>query len=128
MARSLGVPKHIIFPGWRSDVSRILQGIDVYVHPSLSESFGYAVVEAMSAAKPVIAFETGSLSEVIVHNGTGLLVPPSDTTAFKKALTTLSHDPERTKRFGQAARKRSEQYFGAGRMAGRIMAIYRSLL
>jgi glycosyltransferase involved in cell wall biosynthesis len=128
VVRSMGISQHTVFAGWRSDVLRILQAIDLYVHPSLSESFGYTVVEAMSAGKPVIAFDTGSLSEVIVHDETGFLVPFGNTMAFKKAIAALSYDPERTKQMGQQARKRAEKYFTAARMSERIMAIYQSLL
>jgi glycosyltransferase involved in cell wall biosynthesis len=128
VAQSLGVSKHIIFPGWRSDVFRILQGIDLYAHPSLSESFGYAIIEAMSAAKPVIAFETGSLSEVIVNNGTGLLIPHGDITAFKKTIVALSSDPLRARQLGQAGRNRVAEYFSAIGMTKKIEEIYESLV
>lgn len=128
MASSLGITDHVIFTGWRNDILSILQGIDIYVHTSVSESFGYSVVEAMSIAKPVIAFDVGSLSEVISNGETGLLLRPRDNIAFKEAIAQMAANPRQRREFGLAARRRAELCFSSGSMAEKIMTIYRSLV
>ena len=128
LANSLGISQHVVFTGWRNDVLRILNGVDLYVHTSVSESFTYSIVEAMSIAKPVIAFDAGSLSEVISNGETGFLVTPRNNAAFKEAIAQMSINPDRAKQLGQAARKHTEDSLSAESMAEKIMTIYRSLV
>jgi glycosyltransferase involved in cell wall biosynthesis len=128
LARSLGVSQYIVFSGWRNDVSRLLQAIDLYVLPSLEEIFPYSVLEAMASGKPVIAFDTGSLSEVILHGETGFLVTSGDTTAFKNAVAALSLDPIRARQLGQAGKNRVHRFFRAEEMVEKIEPIYQSIL
>ena len=75
--------------GFVDDVGPYLDACDVVVvptEPDLSEGFGLAALEAMAAAKPVIATDVGSLPEVVVDGVTGLIVAPSSTTALRDAL------------------------------------------
>jgi glycosyltransferase involved in cell wall biosynthesis len=117
LALRLGVAAHVRFLGRRGDVPRLLAGIDLVVMPSQSEGLGLAAIEALAAARPVIAFAAGGLSEVVVDGVNGRLVPPGDCDAFAAAVVeTLGHSGRQfayargaaasARRFGLAAHVR----------------------
>lgn len=78
---------------------------DVFVFPSLRESFGGALVEAMSAGLPAIASDTGSIPWIMVPGESGLLFPAGDSSALAAALLELAADPERRAAMGRRARQ-----------------------
>lgn len=70
----LGISGHVRFLGERGDVSRLLSAVDLVLMPSQSEGLGLAAIEALAAARPVIAFAVGGLPEVVVDGLNGRLV------------------------------------------------------
>src|SRR5207244_2086181 len=74
------------FTGFRSDVAACLAAADLVVLPSLREGLGVAALEAMAAGRPLVASRVGGLPEVVLHEVTGLLVPPGDPGALGTAL------------------------------------------
>ena len=78
---------------------------------SRREAFGMVILEAMSCALPVVAFDCPSgPREVITHGHDGLLVPPEDPAAFAEAVCSLIDDPDRRDALGQAALETSARY------------------
>jgi len=73
--------------------------------PSLEESFGNAVAEAMACGAPVVSTLSGSVPELIRHRETGYLVPPSDAWALTRELDWVLGHPEEARRAGEAARR-----------------------
>jgi glycosyltransferase involved in cell wall biosynthesis len=67
--------------------------------------------EAMSYEKPVIAYNTGGIGEVVVHEETGLLVERANTLELGKALLRIEENPEWALSMGQNGRKRLESHF-----------------
>ncbi len=98
--------------GFVSDVNSFMGDIDVFALTSLWEGFGYVIVEAMAAYKPVVAFDLSSNPEIITNNETGFLVPDVDTTLFAKKIGQLIEDRELLKNMGLKARRSVEQRFG----------------
>jgi glycosyltransferase involved in cell wall biosynthesis len=76
-----------------------------------SDVFPTVILEAMSAALPVVSTRLAGIPESVVHDNTGRLVPPGDTAALADALEQLIRDPARRLRYGQAGRARMEQRF-----------------
>ena len=74
--RHCGLEKAVLFTGYRSDTVDLLGAIDIFVHPSLWEGFGLAVLEAMAMGKPVIATRVSALPELIEDTVSGFLVAP----------------------------------------------------
>jgi glycosyltransferase involved in cell wall biosynthesis len=87
--RDLGIEEHVFFTGSLYEASRFLKAFDIFVLPSASEAFGYVLLEAGLAHVPVVATNTGGITDMITHNQTGLLVPVHDTLALTNALQTL---------------------------------------
>jgi hypothetical protein len=77
---------------------------DIFVAPSRFESFGLVFLEAMREAKPVVGCDAGGMSEIIVDNVTGRLVPPGDEQALSLALSALIDSEELRRTMGEAGR------------------------
>jgi glycosyltransferase involved in cell wall biosynthesis len=97
--------KHVQFTGWRRDALDIVALMDIVIHPSFSEGFPRAVLEAMSLGKPVIATRVGGLREAIQDNKNGFLVEPGDVDAIERRWRELLANPEMRMRFGQEAKR-----------------------
>jgi glycosyltransferase involved in cell wall biosynthesis len=110
-ARALGVGNLVHLLGERSDVPALLAAMDVFVLPSHSEGMPNALLEAMAAARPVVATRVGGSAEVITDGLTGLAVPPRDPGALASAIGQLRSDPLLGKRLGAAARRQVAQRF-----------------
>jgi glycosyltransferase involved in cell wall biosynthesis len=127
-AQALGVSGRVSFLGHRRDVPDLLHACDLFVLPSLFEGLPLAVLEAMAAAKPVIASRIGGTDEAVVEGVTGLLVPPSDPAALAQAIRTVLSDPALAGRLGAAGRARLHAEFSAQRMVHAVEATYDDLL
>jgi len=77
--------------------------------PSHREGFGVVCAEAMAHGRPVVAGAVGGLLDLVVHEETGLLVPPRDVEALRAALHRLLDDDELRARLGANARRRAQE-------------------
>ena len=114
-AQTLGVDGSVIFLGFRGDMPRVLDGIDVLWLPSLYEGMPLTVIEASAMACPVVATAVDGTPEVIEHDVTGWLVPPEEPRALARALVTLLADPDRARAVGRAGRQRVLHQFALDR-------------
>jgi glycosyltransferase involved in cell wall biosynthesis len=121
-AAAAGVP--VTFLGFRDDVARCLAAADVAVLPSLHEGLGVAALEAMAAARPVVASRVGGLAEVVVDGETGRLVPAGDAAALAAALVALADDPDARRRMGVAGLARVRAGYSIVAMAEGTLACY----
>ncbi|MGZ3638862.1 MAG: glycosyltransferase family 4 protein [Ktedonobacterales bacterium] len=76
---------------------------DVFAFPSLTETFGQVVHEAMASGLPVVAFDAEGVRDQILPGKTGLLAPANDTAAFTRLLDDLLTRPERRRALGLQA-------------------------
>jgi glycosyltransferase involved in cell wall biosynthesis len=107
----MGIAPWVAFAGMRRDIPEILPLLDVFVLPSLYEGFGIAILEAMAAGRPVVATAVGGIPEVVVHEQTGLLVPPGDPLALAAAIEYLLSHPEQARLMGARGRERARESF-----------------
>ena len=110
-AASADLTDQIHLLGHRSDVSGLLQAIDVFAHPSRAEPCAMAVLEAMAHGLPVVAWREGGTVELVRHGDTGILVEPLDIIALREALLALVRDDELRRRLGSGARRTIERCF-----------------
>jgi glycosyltransferase involved in cell wall biosynthesis len=101
--------------------------MDVFVLPSHAEGMSNALLEAMAAARPVIATAVGGNREVI-DASSGVLVPVGDVDALAGAMLALLGDAARARRLGEAARRRVTESFSARAMVRRLEALYEERL
>jgi glycosyltransferase involved in cell wall biosynthesis len=128
LAEREGVGDRVIFTGRRSDVPALLSAADVSVMPSLNEALSNVVLESMAARVPTVATRVGGTPEALVHDETGLLVPPGDSRALADAVALLLDDRQRATRLGRAARQSIEARFSVERMVRSTEQLYSALL
>jgi glycosyltransferase involved in cell wall biosynthesis len=123
LASELQVPVHLL--GRVPDVAAWLSRADLLVHPARWEGFGLALLEAMLAAKPIVATNVSSIPEIVADGETGLLVAPDDPSALAAAVISLLDDPGS---YGEQGRRRAESEFSVARMTERTVAVYEAAL
>ena len=96
--------------GVRRDVPRLLAASDVFVLSSDREGLPIAILEAMAAARPVIATAVGNVPDVVRDGETGRLIPPGDQEALSQAINDLLSDASRCETLGAAAREAVRAY------------------
>ena len=116
--------KHVLLAGFRPDVLSLHKAFDIFVMSSITEGLGTSLLDAMAAAKPIVATATGGIPEVVVHDSTGFLVPPRDHAAMADAIVRLLKNPALRQRMGQAGLARARQRFSAERMLKQTLRVY----
>jgi glycosyltransferase involved in cell wall biosynthesis len=127
-AESLGVADSVRFAGTVADVRPSLAAMDVFVMPSHAEGMSNALMEAMAAARPVVATAVGGNTEVVVDGKTGVLIPPADPAAIADAIAGLLRDPARAAGLGAAAREFVTKRFGARARVAELEQLYQERL
>jgi len=127
-AHSLGVADSVRFVGTVADVRPSLAAMDVFVLPSHAEGMSNALMEAMAAARPVVATAVGGNTEVVVDGKTGVLIPPADPAAIADAIAALLRDPDRAAGLGVAARDFVTRHFGARARVAELEHLYEERL
>lgn len=128
LAASLGVRERVIFAGFVEDVGAVYRALDVFVLPSLFEALSNALMSAMAAGVPSVAFDGGGPAEVIEDGKSGLLVPAGSDELLVAALCRLFRDPAFRARQGQGGRRRIEEQFSADAMVDGMLRVYREVL
>lgn len=100
---------------------------DVLVNPSLSESFGMSLIEAMATGVPVVATRVGGMSEIVEEDKTGMLVEPGNAHALGEAVLHLLSDEEKRKAMGDAGRKRVIELFSWDLISEKLLYQYKNL-
>lgn len=127
LTRMLGLSNHVIFLGERENVLPILQSIDIFVLPSISEGMSNTILEAMAVGLPVIATRVGGNPELVIDCGTGILIPSQDVSAMSGAIQFYLMQPSMIYQHGVAARRRVEQEFSLDKMVRAYDRFYTGL-
>jgi glycosyltransferase involved in cell wall biosynthesis len=130
LASRLGVEDRIRFTGRleRAEVPPLLRSADVVVCAPWYEPFGMVPLEAMACGTPVVGSAVGGLLDTVVHEVTGLHVPPRRPDRIAAALRELLADPSRRAELGRAGVERTHSRYGWDRVAGSVLATYRDVL
>lgn len=104
LAGELALGDAVRFLGDRSDVPRLLAGMEVFTLPSSSEGYSIALLEACAAALPIVATDVGGNREIVHEGRNGRLVAAGDPANLAEALRALLAMPEEATRMGQAGR------------------------
>jgi glycosyltransferase involved in cell wall biosynthesis len=94
----------------REQVPALMRSADVVACCPWYEPFGLVAVEAMACGVPVVASAVGGLAETVVHDVTGVHVPPRDPRRIAAALAPLLRDESRRRAMGCASARRAERY------------------
>lgn len=111
----------------RADGGRIAAAFDVLFSTSNWEGFPIVNLEAMSAGVPVVAFDVDGISEAVIDNETGFLVPPADCAELAEKVIALSVDEPLRRRLGARAAAKVSGEFSADVMSSKVVALYGEL-
>jgi len=93
-AKKLAIDKSVFLLGYQPNVSDFFSDLDIFVLPSLYETFSLVVLEAMRVGLPIISTSVGGIPELIKDGVSGVLVPPGNHIALMEAILRLVDDPE----------------------------------
>ena len=104
------IKDHVIFAGFLTGtaLAKAYAAGDIFLHCSVTETFGLVVLEAMASGMPVIARDQGGPSEIVEHGRTGYLIPPLDVERFVEKTLVLARNQELRSTMQQAALKQAE--------------------
>lgn len=124
LATRLGIADQVVWAGFREDIPVVMQAFDCFALTSEYEGFGLVLLEAMAAAKPVVATAVSAIPEVVVDGETGILCPARDVAAVAAAFLRLEDTVLRS-RLGEAGRRRAAEFFTLECMMSKTQKIYR---
>jgi glycosyltransferase involved in cell wall biosynthesis len=126
----LGLTERVALLGARTadEVRDLLAWADVFVHPSLTEAFGVAAIEAQAMALPVVCSDAGGLPENVVDGQSGFVVARRDASAMADRLAELARDAGLRERMGREARRRAETTLSVEHQLDAFEDLYHELL
>jgi N-acetyl-alpha-D-glucosaminyl L-malate synthase BshA len=124
LTSELSVTDHVELIGEAQDVVGLLSVSDLFLLPSLQESFGLSALEAMACGVPVVASNVGGLPEVIDDGTTGFLHPPDDVAGMAGSAIGVLSDPALHARMAEAGERAARERFSADRIVPQYEALY----
>ncbi|MFW6253366.1 MAG: glycosyltransferase, partial [Chitinivibrionales bacterium] len=122
--RELGLQEKVIFAGRHSKVAPILAIMDLFVLSSTREGLPMAVLEAMAAGCPVVAFAVGGVPSAVEHARSGYLVAPGDIKGMAGQIEMLLQHPVLARGFGEYGRRLFARRFSAEPMTRAYERLY----
>jgi glycosyltransferase involved in cell wall biosynthesis len=122
--RDYHLEKHVLMPGFRTDVIGCIKGFDVFAMSSVTEGLGTSLLDAMACARPIVATRAGGIPEIVEDGVNGLLVEPRDHHAMAAAIVRMLKDADLRQRMGEAGFARVQERFTVERMLAGTLAVY----
>lgn len=120
----LGLSDIVILAGYQHESARLLEAFDVFLLPSITEAFPYAILEAGLAGLPVIATAVGGIPEAIDDMESGILIQPKNPGEVARALQYVIEHPEKREYFGAQLSLRIRERFNVQKMVEETLARY----
>ncbi len=120
--------KHVLLPGFRTDVIGCIKGFDLFVMSSVTEGLGTSLLDAMACGRATVATTAGGIPEIVQDGVTGVLVPPRDAPALAAAIVRALRDEPLRARMGKAGFDRVRDRFTVERMVEQTGAVYQRLV
>ena len=128
IVRDRGLDGTVMLLGLRRDVADVLSALDVVALSSDREGTPLAVMEAMAAAKPIVATRVGGLPDLVEDGVHGVLVPRRDPRALADAVARLLRDERLRTELGRRAQERQRREFDIGVTVQRVESLYEELV
>lgn len=123
LAEELGVSNKVLFAGYQKNVALWMSACDIYIHPSLFDPLPRSLLEAMFLGRPVIASNINSISEVIKHNYSGLLVEPRSPQSIADAIIKLLNSNSFSEQLSKNAQEFVKKNCSMESMAKKMISI-----
>jgi glycosyltransferase involved in cell wall biosynthesis len=122
--REYRLEKHVLLPGFRTDVLGCMKSFDLFAMSSVTEGLGTSLLDAMACGRAVVATRAGGIPEIVEDGATGSLVPPRDPAAMAHEIVRLLKDEGLRRRMGEAGYGRVSARFTVERMVEETAAVY----
>jgi glycosyltransferase involved in cell wall biosynthesis len=116
--------KHVLLPGFRTDVLGCIKRFDVFAMSSVTEGLGTSLLDAMACSRPIVATRAGGIPEIVEDGRNGVLVEPRDHAAMARAIVRLLKDEGLRQRMGDAGLASVTDRFTVERMVAATAAVY----
>jgi glycosyltransferase involved in cell wall biosynthesis len=127
VASSSALAGRVAFLGSIANVPELLNALDVFVLPSISEGMSNTILEAMASGLPVVATRVGGNPELVEENRSGWLFQPGDSADLSARLELLASNPDLSSALGTAGRQRAVNQFSLDGMISRYRDLYLEL-
>ncbi len=127
LCRSLGMDGAVHFFGWRRELAAVYGDLDVVVNASRNEGTPVALIEALAAARPVVATEVGGTPDLLGRGTRGLLVPPGEPAELAQAVLETLSESEAARRRAHAGREHVMSQHSSERLFRDMDGLYREL-
>ena len=132
MTNDLGIKEKVEFCGWvpRPEMPSFYRGIDLFVLPStvlrsgVTEAAGVVLLEAQACGVPIVASNTGGISEIVLDKHSAILVPPNDSSLLETAMDTLAQDKQVRIAMGNCGRENVVRNFALKTQTGTLVKLY----
>lgn len=126
--QELGLVEAVHFLGWRSDATKILAALDVFVLPSLYEGLPLALLEAMAAGLPIVATNVDGTRDALENRTSGILVESMNSPALASAIIEVASNPQLARSLAQSAQERVLKRYDIPVMQRHYLKLYGKLL
>jgi glycosyltransferase involved in cell wall biosynthesis len=125
--RDYHLEKHVLLPGFRTDVLGCIKDFDLFVMSSVTEGLGTSLLDAMACRRAIVATTAGGIPEIVEEGVNGLLVPPRDAEALAQAILKALGDKSLRERMANAGLARVRDRFTVDRMIAATADVYARL-
>jgi glycosyltransferase involved in cell wall biosynthesis len=126
--KRFGIEKQVKLLGHIDDMNTFYGEIDIYINTSLHEGSPMTILEAMASGRPVLAFHTAGLKEIISNGLDGYTVPAGSTKLFAAKIVSLIDDQKMIAKMGYEARKKIEDKYASKHMAKKYVTLYEKIV
>lgn len=126
--KELDLGSEVTFMGWQRDLENIYQDLDIVALTSLNEGTPVSLIEAMAAARSVIATDVGGIKDLIGDNERGVLIRTGDVNAFSQGLIRLLKDTALRNKINKQARDFVKDRFSKERLINDMEGLYNCIL
>ncbi|MCC8399667.1 MAG: glycosyltransferase family 4 protein [Rickettsia endosymbiont of Platyusa sonomae] len=111
LAYQLSIEKQIKWLGWINDKTKFFSEIDIFCLPSIKESFGIVLLEAMANLKPIVSTDSCGAREILSHENDSVIVPINDAEKLAESIIFLINNPEIVKKYIEGAYKKVQKLY-----------------
>ena len=129
LVKGLGLEKHFMFLGERSDVASHYRAWDALIHPSIQEGFPNVVAEGMACGLPILVGDISDLPQVVSLARNGFIFEPNSPQSIAQSILAMMETPRADRvAMGQRSVRISHEWFSMGRFIDEYEALYERLV